>query len=92
MGRDVAIAAGFVTVGQIIVMKETYGPVLLARRVKKLRKETGNTNLRSKLDRDISTKDLFLISIIRPMQMLIKSPIVLLLSIYIAIVYTYLYM
>jgi MFS family permease len=73
-------------------MRETYEPVLLMNRVKTLRKETGNENLRSKLDSGISTRDYFIRAIIRPTKMLLFSPIVLTLSIYMAIVYGYLYL
>lgn len=61
-------------------------------RVKTLRKETGNENLRSKLDPGISTRDYFIRAIIRPTKMLLFSPIVLTLSVYMAVVYGYLYL
>jgi len=74
------------------LMKETYAPTILERKTKRLRKETGNPNLRSKLDSGLTPKDLFLFSIVRPTKMLIFSPIVLSLSVYVALVYSYLYL
>lgn len=58
----------------------------------RLRKETGNQELRSKLDSGLSPRDLFLRSIVRPSKMLIFSPIVFLLSLFMAIVYGVLYL
>jgi MFS family permease len=73
-------------------MRETYEPVLLERRAKRLRMETGNPNLRSRLDPGIPKQEFFIRAIVRPTKMLLFSPIVLILSIYMAIVYGYLYL
>ena len=73
-------------------MRESYAPVLLERKAKKLRTETGNQALRSKLASNLSPMDLFKISIFRPARMLIFSPIVLALSTFMAVVYGYLYL
>ncbi|KAL1864095.1 hypothetical protein Daus18300_007875 [Diaporthe australafricana] len=87
-----AMVAGVVTVLMIVLMKETYAPVILQRKTVKLRKETGNEMLRSKLDVGLSPRDHFYRSIIRPLKMLIRSPIVALFAAYIAVVYGYLYL
>lgn len=73
-------------------MRETYEPILLDRRVKRLRKETGNDALRSKLDQGIPMGEYFWRALVRPTKMLVLSPIVLSLSIYMAVVYGYLYL
>ena len=90
--RVLTIAAGVATVAAFFLMRETYEPVLLERRTEQLRKETGNPQLRSKLDSGISKKDYFIRSIVRPSKMLIFSPTILIFSIYMAIVYGYLYL
>jgi hypothetical protein len=72
-------------------MRETYAPVLLERKTKRLRKETGNPKLKSKLDIGLTAKDLFWFSIARPTKMLLLSPIVGFISVYVAITYAYLY-
>ena len=59
----------------LILMRETYAPVILERKTARLRKETGNPKLVSKLDSGLSPKDLFLFSIIRPTKMLFCSTI-----------------
>lgn len=79
-------------IGTWFLMKETYAPAILAAKTKRLRKETGNPNLRSVLDSGLTPKDLFWYSIVRPTKMLLFSPIVLLLSTYVALVYAYLYL
>jgi MFS family permease len=72
-------------------MRETYHPVLLARKTVKLQKETGNMHLRSKLDSGLTNKQLWKISLIRPVKMLCFSPIVLPLTIYVGFAYGILY-
>lgn len=73
-------------------MRESYAPTLLKKKTLRLQKETGNMNLRSKLDTGLTPKDLFLRSIIRPTKMLLFSPIVAAMSTYMAVVYGILYL
>jgi hypothetical protein len=73
-------------------MPETHALTILKRKTKRLQKETGNLALHSKLDLGIPPRELFLRSIVRPMKMLLFSPIILLLSVYMAVVYGYLYL
>jgi len=84
--------AGAVTVVCFLFLRESYAYTILDRKTKRLREETGNPNLRSALDSGRSAKDLFLFSIVRPTKMLFRSPIVFLLSLYVAVVYGYLYL
>jgi MFS family permease len=87
-----AMASGFFTILSFLFMRETYAVTLLNRKAKRLRQETGNPNLRSKLDSGLSPRDLFWRSIVRPTKMLILSPIVLSMSIYVGLIYGYLYL
>ncbi|KAL0256281.1 hypothetical protein SLS55_008674 [Diplodia seriata] len=87
----VSIAAGVVTVCGLVLMSETYAIAILNRKVRRLKKETGNLALRSRLDTGLSPRDLFFFSIVRPAKMLFRSPIVFLLSLYVAVAYAYLY-
>jgi multidrug resistance protein len=84
--------AGAMFLLALLIQRETYPPVLLARKTRRLQKETGNMKLRSVLASDKTPGSLFLFSIIRPTKMLCLSPIVLGLSIYIMICYGYLYL
>jgi multidrug resistance protein len=87
-----AIVSGFFTTLSFIFMRETYAVTLLERKAKRLQKETGNPNLRSKLDLGLGPRELFWRSIMRPAKMLLFSPIVLSMSIYVGIIYGYLYL
>ncbi|TVY31977.1 Efflux pump [Lachnellula occidentalis] len=79
------------TVAMFIFLRETYPVVLLERKAARLRKSTGNLNLKSSLALEVSPSELFKRTIVRPIKMFI-SPIVLLLSIYMAFVYGILYL
>jgi hypothetical protein len=63
----------------------------LERKAKRLRAETGNDQLVSKLDNGLTPTQLFKFSIIRPAKMLFCSTICFAISLYVAITYAYLY-
>lgn len=87
------IWAGVMLVLCVFFLPETYPPVLLERKAKKLRKETGNQDLRAPSELSGRTpKQLLLANIVRPTRMLVRSPIVFILSLYIAVIYGYLYL
>ena len=73
-------------------MRETHHGKILARKAKRLRKETGNPQLRSRLDTGRSPRDILLTALVRPTKMLLFSPIILALSIFVAIFYGYVYL
>ncbi|KAK8122752.1 hypothetical protein PG984_011422 [Apiospora sp. TS-2023a] len=87
-----AIVGGVIAIASVFVLRETYHPVLLERRAKRLRKSTGNMQLRSKLDIGLSPRDYFIRSIVRPVKMLLFSPIVISTALFIALTYGYLYL
>lgn len=66
--------------------------MLLARKAARLRKETGNADLVSKMDRGLRPRQLFLRAIIRPTKLLVMSPIVLLLALLCAFVFGLLFL
>ncbi|KAF2794928.1 MFS general substrate transporter [Melanomma pulvis-pyrius CBS 109.77] len=80
----ILIMTSIISVITLIYMRETYAPVLLARKTARLSKINSNPALRSKLDRGTPANQLIAQSIIRPLKILIFSPIVLLLSLYAA--------
>ena len=73
-------------------MHESYAYVILQWKTKRLQKETGNPHLRSALETGRDPKKLLKFSIVRPIKMLFLSPIVFLMSLYMAIIYGYLYL
>lgn len=75
-----------------IVLRETYAPILLARKAARLRGETGNAKYQSTLDQDGNTQDLLKRSIVRPLRLLLFYPIVTLMCLYIAILYGTIYL
>lgn len=93
LGFLAAFSGLFWIVGTFLV-PETYAPVLLRKRAEKLSKMTGKV-YKSKIEVDrgpVSLGHLMKTSLLRPWILLFKEPIVLLLSIYMAIIYGTLYM
>ncbi|RKU41272.1 hypothetical protein DL546_000018 [Coniochaeta pulveracea] len=86
------IVDGFLSVVMFVFARETYAPVLLQRKVDRLRKETGNDLLRSKLDAGLSPRDYFKRGIVRPFKMLFQSPLCAVFAVYMGITYGYLYL
>ena len=80
------------TIATFIFLRESYHPAVLRRKTQRLRQETNNSDLRSKLDSGLTNREIFIRAIIRPTKMLFLSPIVFLLSLYMAVVYGYLYL
>jgi multidrug resistance protein len=86
------IVSGFLSVVMFFFARETYAPVLLQRKVDRLRKETGNELLISRLDAGLSPRDYFKRGIVRPFKMLFQSPICAIFAVYMGITYGYLYL
>jgi MFS family permease len=86
-----AMASGFTSIVMVFSMWESYVPVILLKKVARLRKETGNKNLRSKFEIGLSPTDHFKRAIIRPLKMLTFSPMVMITSLFMAVTYGYLY-
>ncbi|KAG2421854.1 hypothetical protein HFD88_005830 [Aspergillus terreus] len=77
----------------LFIVPETYGPVLLQRRAARLRRETGNWALHSFLDEHRPTaSEIVRKYLLRPVQMLFLEPILLLITIYLALIYGILYL
>ena len=89
------IAGGVLSFGVECLNRETYAPVLLRWKTAKLAKETGRTDLRSAYEADkesASLPDVLRQGMRRPVLLFIKSPIVFLLSTYMAFIYGLLYL
>ncbi|KAK2767080.1 hypothetical protein FQN54_006399 [Arachnomyces sp. PD_36] len=83
----IAIMSGVLSIVSFIFMSETYHAVLLRRKAEALRKQTGNMQLRSKHHIDVPASTFFLQNLVRPMKLLLLSPIVLALSTFAAFVF-----
>ncbi|RKK93838.1 hypothetical protein BFJ71_g9411 [Fusarium oxysporum] len=88
----IAIMSGVLSSVFFFASEETYAPVILARKTKRLQKETGNDRLRSKLDAGLSPADYFKRGILRPFKMLLFSPICIICGVYVGLAYAYLYL
>ncbi|KAI0123676.1 major facilitator superfamily domain-containing protein [Xylariales sp. AK1849] len=88
----ITILAGVSFTISIFFLRETNAAMLLGWKAARLRKETGNAALVSKMDRGLTPRQLFLRAITRPTKLLILSPIVLLLSLLCAFVFGLLFM
>ncbi|KZT66127.1 MFS general substrate transporter [Daedalea quercina L-15889] len=85
------ILAGVVTIF-CCTMPETYAPAILKRRAARLRQETGDPTFTTEQElfkRPLS--DIITETLIRPFQMLATEPILLLMSLYVALIYGLLY-
>lgn len=88
----IAIVMGFLAILCFVFWKESYAPIILARKAARLRKETGNQALRSKYDIGLSPRAHLKRGIGRAVKMLLFSPIVLALSVYMGLIYSYFYL
>ena len=86
------IVAGFVWIMITFTVPETYAPTILARRAKKLTKETSKRHV-TEQDLDLLPFSTRLLNfLIRPFQLLFTELIVFLISIYMSVLYGLLYM
>lgn len=83
---------GLLGAAALIFMRETYAVVLLKRKALRLRKEHSSINYVSKFDTGLSSGAMLKLAIIRPFIMLFKSPVVVILSTYTAVVFSYLFL
>jgi multidrug resistance protein len=74
------------------IIPETYAPVILKRRAKRLRKETGDPNIVTEQEKHkFSLGDIIRTSLIRPITMILTDPVLDLMCMYIVLIYALLY-
>ncbi|KAB5580058.1 major facilitator superfamily domain-containing protein [Coniochaeta sp. 2T2.1] len=87
------IMASVVWIAITFTVPETYAPTILARRAKKLRKETNDDTHVTEQDLDLRPmSERLRIFLIRPFQLLFGELIVMLISLYMSVLYGLLYM
>lgn len=85
------IFAGVMTIFKCTI-PETYPPRILKLRARRLRRETGDRSIATEQELfGLSIKALLVDTLLRPFAMLVTEPILLLLSLYIALIYGLLY-
>ncbi|KAK9323506.1 major facilitator superfamily domain-containing protein [Lipomyces orientalis] len=83
-----SIADAAIQVSGVFFLRETYAPKILSQKCKKLKKQTGNVNLRTEYDDGLHSLSSKLInSAVRPFRLLGTQPIVQVLAIYMAYIY-----
>lgn len=88
----IAIISAAVELAMIVSLKETYAPVILSRKVAELRKEPGNTNLRRDRDKESEPASKVLKqAFLRPLKLMVMSPVLTLVSLWAALAYGYTY-
>ncbi|KAF7590619.1 hypothetical protein BBP40_002614 [Aspergillus hancockii] len=73
-------------------LKDSYPPVILATKVKELRRELNNWAIHAKLEEtEFDLRELVVNNFSRPLQMLIKEPLILAVTVYLSFIYGLLY-
>lgn len=83
----ITISGAVLLIGTFGVLRESYRPLVLERKVRKLRRETGNIDLVAAIPHQSSGFNALRISIVRPMKLLLLSPTVALPALGLAIVF-----
>ncbi|KAF1988061.1 MFS general substrate transporter [Aulographum hederae CBS 113979] len=87
------IMAAALGIAALIIVPETYAPIILHRRATKIRYETKNWAIRSRHDEhQIDMNTICMKYMIRPFAMLATEPILLLVTLYMSLVYGILYL
>ncbi|KAI5301566.1 hypothetical protein KEM56_001594 [Ascosphaera pollenicola] len=78
----------------ILLLPETYGPIILKRRAARLRKETGHMKIVSQFDIEDrrNLKKMAKVTLTRPLRMFVRESIVLFSCLYLALVYAIFYL
>ncbi|OJJ42364.1 hypothetical protein ASPZODRAFT_155293 [Penicilliopsis zonata CBS 506.65] len=87
-----AILGGAVGIAALVVMRETHPKVLLERKAARLRVETGKSTLQSKMADHRPLQQALLLALVRPTTLLFRSPILLIISIYMALIFGLMYL
>lgn len=86
------ILSGFCYCLIAFTVPETYAPEILARRAKKMRKETGDEKFVTEQDLDMRPfSERLVVFLLRPFQLLFQEPIVFFLTLYMTVLYGLLY-
>ncbi|KAE8350895.1 major facilitator superfamily domain-containing protein [Aspergillus coremiiformis] len=85
-----AIVGGFVVIASLVFLRETYAPTILQRKAMGLQKATGH-RYRTKFDSEQTAGQMLITSLTRPIKFLFLSPIVMIVSLYSAVTYSYMY-
>ncbi|KAF2461944.1 major facilitator superfamily domain-containing protein [Lineolata rhizophorae] len=90
----IALILAGITFVLLCLIPETYGPVLLKRRARRLRKQSGGKDdVWAQIELEESSwRHIFTVVLMRPLRMIVFEPLVLFTCIYTALIYAMLYM
>lgn len=83
---------GTVGLASLVFGRETSPKILLERRAARLRASTSNKNLRSKLAHQLTTREVLFQALFKPLMLLVRSPVLLVISLYVALVFGLMYL
>ena len=77
----------------LVFLPETYGPTILQKRAKRLRKETGNANIFAPIELEKKgAKQMLTVTLVRPLNMIVSEAIVLFTCLYLSLAYAIFYL
>ena len=77
----------------LVFLPETYGPIILKARAKKMRKESGNVNIFAAIELEKKgAKQMLTVTLLRPLHMIVSEAIVLFTCLYLSIAYAIFYL
>ena len=77
-----------VSLGFLLFMPETYGPTILKRRARNLRKTTGNPNIFAAVELEKKgARQMITVTLMRPLHMIVFEAIVLFTCLYLSLAY-----
>ncbi|CCE65347.1 hypothetical protein TPHA_0K02160 [Tetrapisispora phaffii CBS 4417] len=89
----ISFLSTFVTLLILLFLEETHHPIILVNKAKKLRKETNNWGIHASHENvELTIDEIITNMITRPLVMLVKEPVLLVVSIYNSFVYGILYL
>ncbi|THZ03825.1 MFS general substrate transporter [Aureobasidium pullulans] len=88
----IAIPMALLTIISPFLLRETYGPILLERKAKRIRRQTGDCNYRVDPGTQTTSHRAILQAFARPTTLFLSSPIIWILGTQSAVVYGYLYL
>jgi hypothetical protein len=87
-----AILGGAFELAALVFMRETHPKIILERKAAGLRASTGNPDLRSRLAHPLPPRQVLAQVLVRPAMLLLRSPILLIISLYVAMVFGVMYL
>ncbi|KAL9100194.1 MAG: hypothetical protein Q9163_004400 [Psora crenata] len=86
------IISGFILILLVLFQPETYAPILLAWKAKKLRQLTGDTRYRAEIEiRDVAFVNRLKHALYRPFVLTCSEPIIILIALYLTVIYVILF-